>query len=87
VGDKQGNNQKNKLMQEFQKQIENFTQSFTEMKAGLDAKLQEIQNENPNLCAQITGDFTRIFQLAKDGDLTALNELQNKYKDADNINK
>ena len=29
-------------MQEFQKQIENFTQSFTEMKAGLDEKLKEI---------------------------------------------
>jgi hypothetical protein len=74
-------------MQEFQKQIDNFTQNLLEMRTGLNEKLKQIQNENPNLCAEITNDFTRIFELAKDGDLTALNELKNKYQNADNINK
>lgn len=74
-------------MQEFENHIKNLGKSILEMQAGLNEKLKEIQNENPNLCAQITNDFTNIFQLAKDGDLTALNELQNKYKNANNINK
>jgi hypothetical protein len=74
-------------MQEFENHIKNLGKSILEMQKGLNEKLKEIQNENPNLCAQITNDFTNIFQLAKDGDLTALNELQNKYKNADNINK
>jgi hypothetical protein len=74
-------------MEEFQKNIENLGKNILEMQAGLNEKLKEIQKEKPNFCAEITNDFTRIFQLAKDGDLTALNELQNKYKDADIINK
>jgi len=74
-------------MEEFQNHIENLGKSILEMQKGLNEKLKEMQNENPNLCAQIINDFTNIFQLAKDGDLTALNELQNKYKNADNINK
>ena len=74
-------------MEEFQKNIENLGKNILEMQAGLNEKLKEIQNENPNLCAEVTNDFTRIFQLAKDGDFTALNELQNKYKDANNFNK
>jgi hypothetical protein len=74
-------------MEEFQKNIENLGKSILEMQSGLNEKLKEIQNENPNLCAEVTNDFTRIFQLAKDGDFTALNELQNKYKDANNFNK
>ena len=74
-------------MEEFQKNIENLGKSILEMQSGLNEKLKEIQNENPNLCAEVTNDFTRIFQLANDGDFTALNELQNKYKDANNFNK
>jgi hypothetical protein len=74
-------------MQDFEKHIENLGKSIIEMQSGLNEKLKEIQNENPNLCAEVTNDFTRIFQLAKDGDFTALNELQNKYKDANNFNK
>ena len=74
-------------MEEFQKNIENLGKSILEMQSGLNEKLKEIQNENPNLCAEVTNDFSRIFQLAKDGDFTALNELQNKYKDANNFNK
>ena len=74
-------------MEEFQKNIENLGKSILEMQSGLNEKLKGIHNENPNLCAEVTNDFTRIFQLAKDGDFTALNELQNKYKDANNFNK
>jgi hypothetical protein len=74
-------------MEQFEKAIQDFAKSFEALHFGLNEKLKDIQHEHPNLCAEVTNDFTRIFQLAKDGDLTALNELQNKYKDANNFNK
>jgi hypothetical protein len=55
------------------------------MKKEIDAKLIEIQPTNPDLAAKVTGDLTRIFELAKDGDLNALNELKKDY--ANYVNK
>lgn len=74
-------------MDEFLKEIENFTESFGKMRTGLNKKLEEMQHENPNLCAEVTNDLNRIFKLAQDGDLTALNEIKNKYQNADNFNQ
>lgn len=73
-------------MEQFDKAIDDFAKSFEAMHVGLNERLKEIQEINPNLCVEITNDFKRIFELAKDGDLNTLNELKNKYKNADNIN-
>jgi hypothetical protein len=55
------------------------------MKKDIDSKLIEIQPTHPDLAAKVTGDFMRIFELAKDGDLNALNDLKKDY--ASIINK
>ena len=67
------------------KQLDEFQKSFIGMKKTLDSKLVEIQNTHPDLAAKVTNDFTRIFELAKDGDLNALNELKKDY--ANYVNK
>jgi len=72
-------------MEDLTKQLNDLQNSFLQMKKEIDAKLIEIQPTHPDLAAKVTGDFTRIFELAKDGDLNALNELKKDY--ADYVNK
>ena len=72
-------------MENLTKQLEDLQNSFMQMKKEIDSKLIEIQPTNPDLAAKVTGDLTRIFELAKDGDLNALNELKKDY--ASIINK
>lgn len=66
-------------MENLLKQLDDLKNSFNQMKKEIDAKLIEIQPTNPDLAAKVTGDLTRIFELAKDGDLNALNELKKDY--------
>jgi hypothetical protein len=66
-------------MEHILKQLDDLKNSFDQMKKEIDAKLIEIQPTNPDLAAKVTGDLTRIFELAKDGDLNALNELKKDY--------
>jgi hypothetical protein len=66
-------------MENLLKQLDDLKNSFDQMKKEIDAKLIEIQPTNPDLAAKVTGDLTRIFELAKDGDLNALNELKKDY--------
>jgi hypothetical protein len=72
-------------MEHILKQLDDLKNSFDQMKKEIDAKLIEIQPTNPDLAAKVTGDLTRIFELAKDGDLNALNELKKDY--ANYVNK
>ena len=72
-------------MENLTKQLEDLQNSFMQMKKEIDSKLIEMQPTNPDLAAKVTGDLTRIFELAKDGDLNALNELKKDY--ASIINK
>ena len=72
-------------MENILKQLDDLKNSFNQMKKEIDAKLIEIQPTNPDLAAKVTGDLTRIFELAKDGDLNALNELKKDY--ANYVNK
>ncbi len=72
-------------MENLLKQLDDLKNSFDQMKKEIDAKLIEIQPTNPDLAAKVTGDLTRIFELAKDGDLNALNELKKDY--ANYVNK
>ncbi len=72
-------------MENILKQLDDLQNSFAEMKKEIDSKLIEIQPTNPDLAAKVTGDLTRIFELAKDGDLNALNELKKDY--ANYVNK
>jgi hypothetical protein len=72
-------------MENILKQLEDLQNSFEQMKKDIDSKLIEIQPTHPDLAAKVTGDFTRIFELAKDGDLNALNDLKKDY--ASIINK
>jgi len=72
-------------MENLLKQLDDLKNSFDQMKKEIDAKLIEIQPKNPDLAAKVTGDLTRIFELAKDGDLNALNELKKDY--ANYVNK
>jgi len=72
-------------MENILKQLDDLQNSFAQMKKEIDLKLIEIQPTNPDLAAKVTGDFTRIFELAKDGDLNALNDLKKDY--ANIINK
>jgi len=66
-------------MENILKQLNDLQNSFAQMKKDIDSKLIEIQPTHPDLAAKVTGDFTRIFELAKDGDLNALNELKKDY--------
>jgi hypothetical protein len=72
-------------MENLTKQLEDLQNSFLQMKKEIDSKLIEMQPTNPDLAAKVTGDLTRIFELAKDGDLNALNDLKKDY--ASIINK
>jgi DNA-binding protein YbaB len=72
-------------MENLTKQLEDLQNSFMQMKKEIDSKLIEMQPTNPDLAAKVTGDLTRIFELAKDGDLNALNELKKDY--ANYVNK
>ncbi len=72
-------------MENLLKQLDDLKNSFNQMKKEIDSKLIEIQPTNPDLAAKVTGDLTRIFELAKDGDLNALNELKKDY--ANYVNK
>jgi hypothetical protein len=72
-------------MENLLKQLDDLKNSFDQMKKEIDSKLIEIQPTNPDLAAKVTEDLTRIFELAKDGDLNALNELKKDY--ANYVNK
>ncbi len=72
-------------MENLLKQLDDLKNSFNQMKKEIDSKLIEIQPTNPDLAAKVTEDLTRIFELAKDGDLNALNELKKDY--ANYVNK
>jgi len=72
-------------MENLTKQLEDLQNSFMQMKKEIDSKLIEMQPTNPDLAAKVIGDLTRIFELAKDGDLNALNELKKDY--ANYVNK
>jgi hypothetical protein len=72
-------------MENLLKQLDDLKNSFNQMKKEIDSKLIEIQPTNPDLAAKVTEDLTRIFDLAKNGDLNALNELKKDY--ANYVNK
>lgn len=67
-------------MEDIFKHLDNLKASMNGIKKLMDEKITELQQQNPNLSAEITTDFNNIFQLAKDGNLNALNELKNKYQ-------